>query len=112
MHLSDAAVGCLQELRRTSDTHRECLGAAWAVSEFVLVLPDGRPPRPDTITQRVRRDCQTAGLPYIGIQGLRHTFATLALGAGVSPYVVTAALGHHDGAFTLRTCYPECTPRR
>ena len=44
-----------------------------------------------------------ADVPYIGTQGLRHTFATLALIGGVSPHAVTAALGHHDVAFTLRT---------
>lgn len=108
--LSDAAVEYLHELRKTSDTHREHHGAAWAVPEFVLVLPDGRPPKPDTITQRVRRDCQTAGVPYIGIQGLRHTFATLALDKGVSAHVVADILGHHDVAFTLRT-YGHLLPR-
>jgi len=51
-----------------------------------------------------------ADVPYIGIQGLRHTFATLALDKGVSAHVVADILGHHDVAFTLRT-YGHLLPR-
>ena len=79
------------------------LGPAWTDTGFVVVFPDGNPPRPDTFTRRVRRASEAACVPYIGTQGLRHTFATLALIGGVSPHAVTAALGHHDVAFTLRT---------
>ena len=69
----------------------------------MVVFPDGNPPRPDTFTRRVRRASEAAAVPYIGLQGLRHPCATLALIGGISPHAVTAALGHHDVAFTLRT---------
>jgi integrase len=42
-----------------------------------------------------------AGLPNIRIYDLRHTAATLALAAGVSPKVVSEQLGHASVAFTL-----------
>jgi integrase len=40
-------------------------------------------------------------LPYITLHGLRHTFATNALQAGVPIKVVSERLGHSSVAFTL-----------
>ena len=45
---------------------------------------------------------ESAGLPKIRLYDLRHTAATLALVAGVSPKVVSEQLGHASAAFTLR----------
>jgi integrase len=42
-----------------------------------------------------------AGLPNIHLYDLRHTAATLALSAGVSPKIVSEQLGHASAAFTL-----------
>ncbi len=44
-----------------------------------------------------------AGLPRIRLYDLRHSAATLALAAGVSPTVVSEQLGHVSTAFTLDT---------
>ena len=46
---------------------------------------------------------ESAGLPNIRLYDLRHTAATLALAAGVSPKVVSEQLGHASAAFTLRS---------
>ena len=103
LHLCHEATKCVAELETIRHANRKRLGPAWADTGFLVVLPDGNPPEPDTITQRMRRDSATAGVPDIGLHGMRHTFATLALSGGVSPHLVTAALGHHDVGFTLRT---------
>jgi integrase len=44
---------------------------------------------------------RSAGLPNIRLYDLRHTAATLALSAGVSPKIVSEQLGHASVAFTL-----------
>lgn len=44
---------------------------------------------------------QAAELPNIRLYDLRHTAATLALAAGVSPKIVSEQLGHASVAFTL-----------
>jgi integrase len=44
---------------------------------------------------------RSAGLPNIRLYDLRHTAATLALAAGVSPKIVSEQLGHASVAFTL-----------
>ena len=44
---------------------------------------------------------RSAGLPNLRLYDLRHTAATLALAAGVSPKIVSEQLGHASVAFTL-----------
>ena len=40
-------------------------------------------------------------VPRVSLHGLRHTWASLALQAGVNPKVVSERLGHASVAFTL-----------
>jgi hypothetical protein len=44
---------------------------------------------------------RSAHLPEIRLYDLRHTAATISLGAGVSPKVISEQLGHASVAFTL-----------
>jgi hypothetical protein len=46
---------------------------------------------------------EIAGVPRLRLYDLRHSAATLALAAGVSPKVVSEQLGHASTAFTLDT---------
>ena len=39
----------------------------------------------------------------MNLHGLRHAFATLGLGAGINPKVVSEALGHSSVTITLDT---------
>jgi integrase len=50
-------------------------------------------------------ELHTKGIDWkpIRIHDLRHTFATLAIGAGIPIKVVSESLGHADIATTLRT---------
>jgi integrase len=52
---------------------------------------------PEVHEHRVGR----SGLPRIRFQDLRHTYATLALSAGVHPKVVSEVLGHASISITL-----------
>lgn len=64
----------------------------------------GGPLHPDTgISDRFEKHVASAGVRRIGIHGLRHTYATLALEAGVSPRIVQKRLGHSSVAITLGT---------
>ena len=54
-----------------------------------------------TVTPRFRQIARSAGLPEIGVQGLRHTAATWLIAQGVSPKVVQQRLGHAHVSITL-----------
>lgn len=53
--------------------------------------------------------CARAGVPRIRFHDLRHTAATLLLGRGVHPKIVSEMLGHSTIAITLDT-YSHVTP--
>ena len=58
---------------------------------------------PDSIIGLHKRILERAGLPYVRLHDLRHTFASLALQNGVDIKTVSGMLGRSDAAFTLRT---------
>ena len=64
---------------------------------------DGRPPHPDTIRQRFDRLAAAAGLSRITFHDLRHSYATGALKAGISPKVISEWIGHANVGFFLQT---------
>ena len=46
---------------------------------------------------------RAASIDYRGFHNLRHTYATLTLGAGVPVHVVSSILGHANASTTLNT---------
>jgi len=99
--LGPEAVRFLAGLRDGQDADRALWGAAWTDTGFVVVLPDGTPPSPDSVTRRFRRDCEQFGIRYVTWHGLRHTYATLALMSTVPLHVVSLNLGHDNPGITL-----------
>jgi integrase len=108
--LGPEAVSCLTGLRDGQGADRSLWGAAWTDTGFVVVLPDGTPPRPDSVTRRFQRDCEQFGIRYVTWQGLRHTYATLSLMAGVPLHLVSSHLGHSNPGITL-DFYAHVLPR-
>jgi integrase len=58
--------------------------------------------RPAWFLEELRRRAERLGLPVIDVHGLRHSYATAALKAGVSVHVLASRIGHADPATTLR----------
>jgi integrase len=96
--LGPEAVAMLREHRKRQATDLAALRAddrGW-----VFVDVDGRPLDPTSITRRLESAAGRAGLPWIGVHGLRHTHAVGLLRAGVPLKVVSERLGHTSTAFT------------
>ncbi len=70
--------------------------------DLVFTTADGRPVRPEAVTRRLKRIVQRAGLEWIGVHGLRHTMASLALQAGTDIATVSQRLGHANTQITAR----------
>ena len=51
----------------------------------------------------LKRICEQAGIRYLSPHGLRHTHATMLLGAGVPLHAATSRLGHKDAMVTATT---------
>ena len=71
--------------------------------DLVVRMPSGQPISADYLAKHFRSILNLAGLPRIRLYDLRHSAATIALAAGVSPKVVSEQLGHASTAFTLDT---------
>jgi integrase len=69
----------------------------------VFTTLDGQPVHPGAFSARFDALVKGAGVPRIRFHDLRHTHATLLLGEGVHPKVVSERLGHASVGITLDT---------
>jgi hypothetical protein len=69
--------------------------------ELMFTREDGEGHRPKRVSSAFTATTDRLGLPRIGVHGLRHSYATAALRAGVSPEVVSKRLGHSSVVITL-----------
>ena len=109
--LDPTTVEVLRAHRVVQDQERATAGEAWDPS-YDLVLCDGtgRPEHPDRFSRQFQRYVKATELPPLrGPHNLRHTWATLALRAGVHPKVVSDRLGHATIAVTIDT-YSHVAP--
>ena len=72
-------------------------------SRLLFVWPDGGALHPDTLTALFSKHVRAAGLPRIRLHDVRHSYATAALRAKISPKIVSERLGHANAAFTMQT---------
>jgi integrase len=98
-----ATTAALKQWRTVQDSERDFFGNAYHPGHFVFTYQDGRPLHPASIRQRFDRLAAAAGLPRITFHDLRHSYATGALRAGVSPKIVSERIGHANIGFFLET---------
>ena len=100
--LDRATVASLRSWKTTQQRERLLQGAHVEADDLVFALPDGRPYNPDRFSREFKRRQERHEVrPVIRLHDLRHTWATLALQAGVHPKVVQERLGHSSIAITL-----------
>jgi integrase len=104
--LDTRTITVLQAHRRRQAEQRLAAGPGWSIEaqdrKLVFTRPDGTAIPPKRASQLFTRHVDAAGLPRIGVHGLRHTWATLALRAGVPIKVVSERIGHADPAVTMQ----------
>ena len=88
------------------DKERQLVGAGYEDNGLIFCQPDGRPYHPEafskTFDRRLRQQ-KFVDLPRIRLHDLRHTWATLALVAGVDIKMVSERLGHSSILITSQT---------
>jgi integrase len=103
--LDPATIATLRRHRAAQAEERLAAGELWVDdNDLVFRQQDGAPMHPDVLTRRFKRLAADAGLRRLrGPHNLRHTWATLALQAGIHPKVVSDRLGHATIAITIDT---------
>ena len=101
--LAPETVAAVREHRVRQVQERLAAGALYVDHGLVFAGQDGAPLTPGDVTKAFGRAVDKAGLPKLTLHGLRHTWATLALGAGIPAKVASEMLGHSSTAITLDT---------
>jgi integrase len=99
--LDAGTIGALRAHRKAQAAERLAFGPAYTDHGLAFCREDGEPLRPRSFSRMFTRHVELAELPRIRLHDLRHTWATLALGAGVHPKIVSERLGHASIAITL-----------
>jgi integrase len=108
--LDPTTVAVLKAHRKAQIAERLALGADYAdTGGLVFTELDGSPVNPVKFSKQFERAVKAAGLPRVPLHGLRHTWATVALSAGIHPKVVSERLGHATISLTLDT-YSDVLP--
>jgi len=108
--LSGVAVEALAGRRDAQNRERSRQGEKWEDRDFVFTSRYGQPIYATNLIKRsFPRLLKAASLPRIRFHDLRHTAATLLLGEGVHPKIVSEMLGHTSIGITL-DLYSHATP--
>jgi integrase len=99
--LDGSTVAALRRHRVRQLEERVAADVAWHDGGYVFTWQDGRPLHPQMPTKWIRELAAAAGLPPLTVHGLRHTWASLALAAGVPAKVVSERLGHANISITM-----------
>jgi integrase len=116
IRLDTGTFGMLRRLRVEQAEHRLRLGPAYHDEGYVFCQWDGKPYHPERFSREFdrkqayfNRDHSDSPLPAITLHGLRHTWATLALTAGIDIKIVSERLNHSSTHIT-REIYTHVTP--
>jgi integrase len=108
--LGEEATEALWRHRSRQQEERVHAGSAWADIDLVFTNAVGRPLNPGNVRDRSFEPLlERAALPRLRFHDLRHTAATLLLGAGVHPKVVSEMLGpleRHDHPRSVQPRHP------
>ncbi|HEX6395750.1 MAG TPA: site-specific integrase [Acidimicrobiales bacterium] len=103
IELDATTVAAFRTWKAKQAQERLLLGAGYQDNDLIFCRPDGRPYHPESFSKtfdRRRRQERFSELPTIRLHDLRHTWATLALIAGVDVAVVSKRLGHSSPMVT------------
>ncbi len=88
-------------VHRKAQLERQMASADWVVTDTIFTGRNGGVLHPQNVRKAFETACAEAVVSRLTPHGLRHTFATLALAAGIHPKLVQEMLGHANMAITM-----------
>ncbi|MDL2318232.1 site-specific integrase [Eubacteriales bacterium OttesenSCG-928-A19] len=101
IHASGMAMDVLRRQKRQQAEWRLRAGAAWQDEGFVFTDEIGQHIKNHTLWNHFKRAAGEIGSPDLKVHGLRHTYATTSMQAGVDVKSIQENMGHYSSAFTL-----------
>ena len=102
LYLPDTLCDMLKAAREHQQACRAEYKNAYDDNDYVVVMEDGRPFRPNYLSELFGNFLADNDLPKIVLHELRHTFASLSNQAGIPAYNIGKALGHSTPATTQK----------
>jgi integrase len=102
LHMAQPLYNALQKERAKQNENKSFFCNDYIKSDYVLVMSDGKPYRPNYISELFTQFIKKNNLPKIVLHELRHTFASLSNHIGLSEYDISKALGHSSPATTKK----------
>ena len=102
LYIPNSLLTALQEEHNRQAENKKRFGDAWHNTGFVIVWEDGRPYRPNYISELFTKFLKKNSLPKIVLHELRHTFASISNEAGVQEFNIGKALGHANVGTTKK----------
>lgn len=100
--MTEVAAAALRRHRAAQAAERIRAGAVWQDHDLVFPNTVGGPLNPSNLRHRSFHTLlERAGLPRMRFHDLRNSAATLLLGMGVHPKIVSEMLGHTQVGITL-----------
>ncbi len=116
IRLDSGTVAMLRAHRKTQNEERILVGPGFVDQGLLFCRPDGSAYHPDRFSLEFKRNQgyfnrahPAEPLPELTLHGLRHTWATLALQAGIDIKIVIERLNHSSTHIT-REIYTYVTP--
>lgn len=98
--MSDDMVNLLAKEKAKQEKDRKFFGDHYEDSGYVVVRDDGKPYRPNYLSECFSKLIKDNDLPKITLHGLRHTFASVANSQGVTLFEIGKVLGHSTPSTT------------
>lgn len=87
----------LVKLKQTQDENAAMLGSGYTVNDYVCKWDDGRPFRPDYVSEKFHhRVKKCPGVGHVRFHDLRHSTASALMASGYSLKAIQEYLGHGD----------------
>ena len=102
LYLPDTLCDMLKAAKENQQACRAEYKNAYDDNDYVVVMEDGRPFRPNYLSELFGKFLADNDLPKIVLHELRHTFASLSNQAGIPAYNIGKALGHSTPATTQK----------
>ena len=102
LYLPDTLCDMLKAAKENQQACRAEYKNAYDDNDYVVVMKDGKPFRPNYLSELFGKFLADNDLPKIVLHELRHTFASLSNQAGIPAYNIGKALGHSTPATTQK----------